>query len=277
MEGMFIIAGVMLVFSLIMGMDLSWNNVLAGIRNNLVFADRNKEYGAYQLRQEYTKRLGIAVAGSVILVLFTVAAPYMIPEKAAEVVLKKKVVEVDMTDFQEEEEEPPPPPPEIVEPPPPVEQVQFVQVEATNEEVDDPPPTQDELDTVMASTVTVEGVKEEEAPPPVEEDNTTYAWGMVEENSGFPGGDKGLLEYLNKNVKYPAMEADAMIQGTVYVEFVVDKDGSVTGVTLKKGISPGCDKEALRVIKAMPKWTPAKMGGRPVKQRFVQRIVFELQ
>lgn len=277
MEGMFIIAGVMLVFSLILGMDLSWNNVLAGIRNNLVFADRNKEYGAYELRHDYTKRLGIAVIGSVVFVLLAVAAPYMVPKKEVVEVKTPKVVDVDMTEFKEEEEPPPPPPPEELPPPPPVEQVQFVQVEATNEEVDDPPPTQDELDTVMASTVTQEGTDEEEVAPPVEEDNTVYGYGMAEENAEFPGGDAGREAWLAKNTNYPAMELDAGIQGTVWVELTVDKDGSVTNVALKKGISPGLDKEAVRVVKAMPKWAPAKMGGRPVTQLSRLPITFVLE
>jgi periplasmic protein TonB len=267
----------LLVFSILLGIDLSWNNVLTGFRNNLVFAERNREYGAYVMRREYTKRLGIAVVGSVLFFGLAIAAPKIFAGGEDVVEAKKKVVDVDLELFNEEDEPPPPPPPEEIPPPPKVETVQFVQVEATNEEVDDPPPTQLDLDSTVASTVTQEGVKEEEAPPPVEEDNNTYAYGMVEENATFPGGDRGLQEYLAKSVKYPAMESDAGIQGKVWVEFVVDKDGSVTNVVLKKGISSGLDKEALRVVKAMPKWAPAKMGGRPVKLRFVQPIVFALE
>lgn len=277
MAELFALVGGMLVFSLLMGMDLSWNNVLASIRNNLVFADRNKEYGAFVLRRDYTKRLGIAVVSSVAIFGLAIAGPKIFAggEDLADV--KKKVVDVDLELFADEDEPPPPPPPEEIPPPPKVETVQFVQVEATNEEVDDPPPTQLDLDSTLASTETQEGVKEDEAPPPVEEDNTTYGYGMVEENANFPGGEKGLFAYLDKNVQYPAMEQDAGIQGRVFVEFVVDKDGSVLNVALKKGLSPGLDKEALRVVKAMPKWTPAKMGGRPVKQLYRLPILFALE
>ena len=267
----------MLVFSLLMGVDLSWNNVLASIRNNLVFANRNKEYGAYVLRRDYSKRLAIALIGSLTIFGLAVAAPKIFAGDKDLAEMKKKVVDVDLELFADEDEPPPPPPPEEIPPPPKVETVQFVQVEATNEEVDDPPPTQLDLDSTLASTETQEGVKEDEAPPPVEDDNNTYAYGMVEENAAFPGGDAAFYSYLGKHLKYPSMEYDAGIQGKVWVGFIIDRDGSVTNVVLKKGLSPGCDKEALRVVKSMPKWGPAKMGGRPVKMQFSLPIVFELQ
>ncbi|MEO8068856.1 MAG: TonB family protein [Flavobacteriales bacterium] len=277
MDPLYGLLGTLLVFSLLMGIDRSWNNSLSSIRNDLVFAKRNKEYGAFALRRDYTKRLAVALFGSVIIFGFAIAAPKIFAGSGDVAELKQKVVDVDLELFVDEDEPPPPPPPEDIPPPPKVETVQFVQVEATNEEVDDPPPTQLDLDSTLASTETQEGVKEDEAPPPVEEDNTTYGYGMVEENATFPGGEKGLFAYLDKNVQYPAMEQDAGIQGRVFVEFVVDKDGSVLNVALKKGLSPGLDKEALRVVKAMPKWAPAKMGGRPVKQLYRLPILFALE
>jgi protein TonB len=86
-----------------------------------------------------------------------------------------------------------------------------------------------------------------------------------------------MYEYLQKNTKYPDMEFDAGIQGKVYVEFVVDKDGSVEDVKIRRGVSAGLDKEALRAVKSMPKWTPGKMNGKPVKCRFTIPVDFKLK
>jgi len=86
-----------------------------------------------------------------------------------------------------------------------------------------------------------------------------------------------MYEFLGKLQKYPDMEADAGIQGKVYVEFVVEKDGKISDVKLKKGVSAGLDKEAQRLVKAMPNWNPGKMNGKAVKCRFVLPVKFTLR
>lgn len=99
----------------------------------------------------------------------------------------------------------------------------------------------------------------------------------VQEQPEFPGGMEEMYKYLGRLQKYPDMEADAGIQGKVYVEFVVEKDGRVTDVKLKKGVSDGLDKEAMRLVKAMPPWNPGKMNGKSVKCRFVLPVKFTLR
>lgn len=100
---------------------------------------------------------------------------------------------------------------------------------------------------------------------------------MVVENApAFPGGDEGRMKFLVENIKYPQMARESGIQGTVYVTFVVERNGSVTDVKILRGIGGGCDEEAIRVVQAMPKWEPGKQRGKPVRVQFNMPIKFTL-
>lgn len=279
----FVIIVAMLVgLSVLLTLDSSWMNLLQPTRNEVVFAERNKVYGAYDLRTDYTRRLGLALVGAVAFFAVAIGTPYLVskmgpPEEAPE---KVQIVEVNLDNFREEDQpDEPPPPPDL----PPVEQpqietVQFVAVEASDEPVDAPPPTQEDLSETTASTTTQEGEKIDAPPPPpppVEEE--TFDLAAVQEQPDFPGGMGQMYKYLQNNTKYPDMEFDAGIQGKVYVEFVVAADGSVNNVRVVRGVSPGLDKEALRAVRSMPKWTPGKMNGKPVKVRFTIPVDFKLK
>ncbi len=93
----------------------------------------------------------------------------------------------------------------------------------------------------------------------------------------FPGGEPALFAYLGSGIRYPAQARDAGVQGTVWVEFLVDKDGSITDVQILRGSGYGMDEEALKAISRMPAWTPGRSGGRPVKVRFRLPVKFSLQ
>lgn len=99
---------------------------------------------------------------------------------------------------------------------------------------------------------------------------------VVEESPSFPGGDEARIRFLTENIKYPQIARESSIQGTVYVTFVVEKNGNVTDVRVLRGIGGGCDEEAVRVIKAMPKWNPGKQRGKPVRVQFNMPIKFTL-
>ncbi len=99
---------------------------------------------------------------------------------------------------------------------------------------------------------------------------------VVEESPSFPGGDEARIKFLTDNIKYPQIARESSIQGTVYVTFVVEKNGNVTDVRVLRGIGGGCDEEAVRVIKAMPKWSPGKQRGKPVRVQFNMPIKFTL-
>lgn len=100
---------------------------------------------------------------------------------------------------------------------------------------------------------------------------------IVDEMPQYPGGEKAMMEYVANNVKYPQEAKDKEIQGRVFVSFVVEKDGSVSTVKVVRGIGGGCDEEAVRVIKSMPKWQPGKMKGEPVRVSYMMPINFKLK
>ena len=99
----------------------------------------------------------------------------------------------------------------------------------------------------------------------------------VDEKPSFPGGESAMKSYLNSNVKYPDVALENGVQGRVIVESIIEKDGSMSDVKVIRSVDPSLDREALRVVKAMPKWTPAKLKGIPVRTKCTTPVVFRLQ
>lgn len=99
---------------------------------------------------------------------------------------------------------------------------------------------------------------------------------FVEEEAAYPGGETALYDYLGKNIQYPDLARESGITGTVVIKFVVEKDGSISKPTILREIGGGCGKEALRVVKNMPKWKPGKQSGRAVRSEFTLPVQFEL-
>lgn len=99
---------------------------------------------------------------------------------------------------------------------------------------------------------------------------------VVETEPQFSGGEMAMQDFIKKKVKYPEMAIQMGDQGKVYVRFVIEKDGSVTNVDIARGVTPELDKEAMRVIRMMPKWIPGKQRGKPVRTAVVVPIVFKL-
>ena len=112
--------------------------------------------------------------------------------------------------------------------------------------------------------------------PANKKDDNTQAFRAVEQMPSFPGGTKGMMEFLSKNTKYPEEAIKKEIQGTVFVQFIVEKDGSITDVRIIRGVNPLLDKEAIRVTKSMPRWTPGKQKGKPVRVEFTMPVKFVL-
>lgn len=113
--------------------------------------------------------------------------------------------------------------------------------------------------------------------PVAEESDENEIFEVVEQNPAFPGGDKALMQYLTKNLKYPASAQEAGIQGRVLVQFVVNKDGSIVDPKVLRSVDAALDKEAMRVVMAMPKWTPGKQRGKTVRVKFTLPVTFRLQ
>jgi len=249
---------------------------------DIVFEHRNKNYGAYILRTGYSKNVSIAVGIAMGLVVLFFALPYIInlltpAEKIDVADLKPKVISLD---------QPPPitpnqPPPPEMKIPPPVKSIQYVAPKVTKKEVvEEEMPTIEEIKQVEVATETVEGpvtvTFEEPAPAVVEEDpNAIYV--AVEQNPSFEGGLQAMAKFLQKNMRYPSQARRMGIEGKVFVQFVVNKEGKISDVSVVKGIGSGCDEEAARVVSIMPPWRPGKQNGKVVNVRYIVPINFTLE
>ena len=160
----------------------------------------------------------------------------------------------------------------VVTPPPPPKQVVKINVVEDDMDVDDDIDIDVEADqdTEMEEYVPLQVEDEESA-----EEQQIFI--VVESMPEFPGGEPALHRYLGENIKYPQMAKESGIQGRVFVTFVVERDGSVTDVKVLRGIGGGCDEEAVRVVKGMPKWSPGKQRGKPVRVQFNLPVKFTLQ
>jgi protein TonB len=247
----------------------------------IVFKNRNKEYGSYVLRKKYRRYLTISLLVGILVILSAAAYPlinaYLNKEKLLRE--KEKSVTAEMMNTPKEDLPPPPPPP-----PPPealVEKVKFTApkvVEDTNVESDFG--KQDQLSQNKNTEVPTEEVQVEEKEVKtqvIEQKVEAEVFLIVEEPPTFPGGDAALYKWLGENLKYPEEAKELGIQGRVFVSFVVEPDGSPSNVVVKRGIGGGCDEEAIRIVKAMPKWSPGKQRGQPVRVQFNLPIKFTLQ
>jgi protein TonB len=161
-----------------------------------------------------------------------------------------------------------------VKPPPPPPPKQVVKINVVEDDVE----VEDEIDIDVEADESTE--IEEYIPIEVEEEESAeeqQIFMVVESMPAFPGGESELHRYLAENIKYPQMAKESGIQGRVFVTFVVEKNGSVTDVKVLRGIGGGCDEEAIRVVKNMPKWTPGKQRGKPVRVQFNLPVKFTLQ
>ncbi len=111
--------------------------------------------------------------------------------------------------------------------------------------------------------------------PPKEEE--TKVFDVVEQMPSFPGGPSALMQYLSSNIKYPVVAEENGVQGRVVCTFVVEKDGSITDVRVVKSVDPSLDREAMRVVKAMPRWIPGKQNGSAVRVKYTVPVTFRLQ
>lgn len=175
------------------------------------------------------------------------------------------VFEEEIIPITEQEQKQAPPPPEA----PKVEEVlQIVENDAKIEET-----------AIQASEETGQAVEVKYVPVEVEEEEPEeqQIFQVVEEMPEFPGGMAECLKFLGKNIKYPTISQENGVQGKVIVQFVVNKDGSIVDPVVVRSVDPYLDKEALRVIKTMPKWKPGKQRGKAVRVKYTVPVTFKLQ
>ena len=250
---------------------------------DIVFEDRNKEYGAYQLRKRNDRNIVIGIIFAIATFSLGVSMPVIL-KYIEGLDLNKTEVKVSQ-DINLEEPPPidksqPPPPP--VEPPPPLRStVKFTPpIIKPDEEVknEEPPPPQDEIKTEIGKE-TVIGT--DDAPPDLTTDESIGDNGTpflsVEQMPEFPGGEAAMLSYIANHIVYPPLAKDNGITGKVFVQFVIAPDGHVKDVKVLRGIGGGCDEEAMRVIKSMPAWKAGRQNGKAVNVLYNIPIKFSLR
>lgn len=177
-----------------------------------------------------------------------------------EVVIEEEMVEI--TKQEQPKVQPPQPKPQVT-------QIEVVEDDVEVEDVE-----------INAEVDQDEVIEEYEfTPPEIEEEEIVEAeiFKVVEEMPEFPGGAAKMMEYIQKNIKYPMMARESDIQGRVFVNFVVEPNGEISNVEVLRGIGGGCDEEAVRVVKSMPNWKPGKQRGSAVRCAFTVPIIFKLQ
>lgn len=263
---------------------------------DIIFEGKNKDYGAYTLRSDSPKRHSVAfivVAAAAVLTILSASLINTYNQNKR----KEKITDVvQMSDISMKNAEVPKENIEKrYEAPPPVELKSTIKFTAPVIKDDNKVnennqlTSQDELvgAKVEISTTTVIGTDEqfgkniadlgqdkllvdEKAP-----DEEVHI--VVEQPPSFPGGDAALMEYLNNNISYPTIAVDNLIQGKVTCSFVVGKDGSIQDVRVERSVDGSLDKEAVRVIKSMPRWIPGRQGGNAVKVKYYLPVTFRLQ
>lgn len=250
---------------------------------DIVFEGRNKAYGAYELRKSNTKTGIKALIIGAIVFAFAVGAPLilrLLPDSSeADETLDTKIVSIKLPPKEEIKKDIPPPPP----PPPKVDQVKFVKpVVAKAEEVtEEPPKTVEIVDKKLGAetikgdpdaVLTVEPVGTGPAAVVEEVDNTIYNTAGIEVKPDFPGGIDKFYKFVGSNYVSPEEEG---LKGKVYVTFVVEKDGSLTDIKVIRDIGYGTGKEAIRVLKKSPRWTPGEQNGKKVRVLYSLPIVIQ--
>ncbi len=269
---------------------------------DIVFDGKNKDFGAYVLRassrERHTKAIvWVLIAVAIILVLLILSVNNVFSRAEEEQIVtstEQDIATFDSEDYEEEIEEMEqfelPEPEEIIAPEEVANSQQVTDlliVQDDEIEEDKQVKNQEDIRENEAQLGTVdisEGVndlnkvevKEQVIAEPVVDDEPVSI-AMVEQKPSFPGGEAAMYAWLSDNIVYPPAASEEGIQGRVVVEFVVGKDGSITNARVVRTRHPALDKEALRVIKAMPNWIPGRNNGQPVKVTYTLPVTFKLQ
>jgi protein TonB len=237
----------------------------------IVFEGRNKVYGAYELRKANSKTTLFALISGTAFFAFALSLPLLfslLPDNNNDEVLDEKITTVKLPPKEKPKENIPPPPPP---PPPKVDQVKFVKpVVAKADEVTEEPPKVEEIKDKKLGAETIKG--DPDAPlsvepvgngpsQVVEEDNNIYNTAGIEVKPDFPGGLKNFYKLIANNYETP----EDCAGGRVFVNFVVEKDGSLTDIKVIRDACPGSGKEAIRVLKSCPRWNPGEQNGKKVR------------
>ena len=268
--------------------------------SDLLFENRNKEYGAYVLRHQTSARNIMSIIA--VLILFAIVMAVMVAKNAYDDYKASHIRHEDVVILTNLPNQKPEPKVERAEP------VRQEKIEEVVEKVrssikfvapiikkDDEVNPDEQMKTqeeIMSSKVAVgfanvigndesadvlrsKTLLVSEPVKPKEEETKIFT--VVEQMPSFPGGMGALMQYLSKNIKYPPFAEENSIQGRVICTFVVERDGSVTDIHIAKGVDPSLDKEAIRVVSGMPKWIPGRQNGQSVRVKYTLPVTFRLQ
>ena len=269
----------------------------------MVFAGKNKEYGAYQLRKGTSgrniKALLILVIAAALVGGF-LAWKVIEPKQAEEQQAYMEAMELAKLQQQAKKEEKKKEPVK-----PKIEPKKEIPVARETQKFTAPVIKKDELvkeenqvkqmdkldEKVAVGTENKEGTKSRLAeavrsdiavaapppPPAPKPEVSNKVFDVVEEMPHFPGGPAALQAFLSSNTKYPVVAQENGVQGRVIVSFVVERDGSITDVRVVRSVDPSLDREASRVVRSMPRWSPGKQNGSTVRVKYTVPVVFRLQ
>jgi periplasmic protein TonB len=249
--------------------------------DDVVFEERNKNYGAYFLRRSYNKNVTRALFLSTLLFLSVVSIPLI-----AGLMNREKHISIG-PDYDPTYIPKPPDPDQKIDPPPETKPIEKIKPFTVPKVVD----STEIVDTISFIEM-IDNTKD--VNPPVINDSGPIVvditkkprfidptldsvFIIVKEMPEYTGGLDGMYQYLSENIKYPIPAMETGIKGTVYVTFVVEKDGSISSAALLNDIGGGCGAEALRVVKSMPKWNPGRQNGTPVRVQFNLPVRFVLE
>ena len=268
--------------------------------SDLLFENRNKEYGAYVLRHQTSARNIMSIIA--VLILFAIVMAFMVAKNAYDDYKARNIPNTQVTEVTRWKDEQPEAKVERAEPireenienvvQKVRESIKFIAPVIKKDNEVNPEEEMRTQDEIMSSKAAVgfanvigndengEVLKAKDAiitepVKPREEENKVFE--VVEQMPSFPGGSGALMQYLSKNIKYPPVAEENGIQGRVVCSFVVERDGSVSDVRILKGVDPSLDKEAIRVVSAMPKWIPGRQNGQMVRVKYNLPVTFRLQ
>ncbi len=275
---------------------------------DIVFEGKNKDFGAYTLRKDSPKRHTTAVvivlsvlAALVIVLILAINGVFEANDEVGDAQAEMTAVDVGTGEEEAEEDEMVQEIPDMPEPEP--EEVQqedettatqqltelnIVDVVEKDKEMKDQSEILEDtrtlgnidkqgLEDLSKATVINEVVEKKPEPVVEKKDEGPVSMAMVEQKPSFPGGDAEMMKWLSSNINYPPAAAEEGISGKVTVQFVVEKDGSISGVKVARGKHPALDQEAVRVVKKMPRWTPGRNNGAPVRVTYMLPVTFRLQ
>lgn len=247
--------------------------------DEIIFRDRNKEYGAYDLRRRYGSTMSISIVAGLIFSISLVLVPFFTSDRAekhpGQIMMISAVADPDLANLQAPPE--PPKPPAL--PVDMMKKLQFAPPEIVADELANTGSlmTADDLAEEITDGLATEIMPEisEDPDPVIPVDEKPQV--IVKEMPSFPGGESALLEYLYGQIKYPEDALMNRIQGTVILRFVVSSTGDIRDVELIRGVDPLLDNEAIKVISEMPRWRPGKQDGRAVPVYFTIPVVFRIK